>query len=703
MYLSRVLVITAAVMLSHPAMLFAEDLPEIIVTADPLGEIEGHLVQPMTVLSGEELKTHSIRNIGESIANQPGVSVSDFGAGVGRPVIRGLAGSRVSVLENGINTLDLAGISSDHAVPVETAFAKQIEIFRGPASLLFGNGASGGVINVVNDRITKKVPTTPEGEVAVRYATVSDGTTASGSITTGMNDLVLHLDGLFRSADNYAIPGPAEFGGVAEEHGTLENSGVETRNIAVGLSRIGQTGFASFAVSHFQHEYGVPGEHGHEEHGHEEDEHEEDGHEEDEHEEDMHGMLDEHEDEEGGVTIDMQQTRYDFEAALEEPFAGVRRVRTRWAYNDYEHEEIEGNGEVATMFQNNELEGRVELIHTPVGDWNGVFGLQYRNRDFASIGEESFVPQTDLQSVGLFVLEKSDHGRWHLELGARYDRQWSETVTGMTATQDLFSVSGGVTWHYRDGYEAGLALTRSQRGAAIEELYANGPHLASGTYEIGDAGLDKEQFSNVDIYWRKTAGRFTVSANFFYNRIGDFIFLQEQDTNGDGIADRVLADGMLDEDAELLLVAQKQDDADFFGLELETVLRVMDDKRGKLQLRFWSDYVQGERSNNIKLPRITPWRLGVGGSYRRDGWFATLDYTRVQAQNDTAPLETATGSYNMLSVYAGYTLELKGNSMTLFASGNNLFDDEIRRHTSFVKDIAPLPGRAGTIGMRLAF
>ena len=664
---------------------------EVIVTADPLSAVDNHLIQPVQVLTREDLRKRNTSNIGEALANEPGVSSADFGPGAGRPIIRGMGGSRVKILENGISTMDVSTLSADHAVTTEPVFARQIEILRGPATLLYGSGASGGLVNVVNDRILKYVPENLEGELSFDYDTATEGVTGAANINVGTGEFAFHLDAMVRDTDDYDIPGFAEAEPDEPEQGTLENSSVETDSFGIGASYIGERGFIGFAVSQTSSDYGVPGGHHHEEEEGEEEE----------------------EEEEGGVTIDMEQTRYDLEAALNQPVPGLRQIKTRWAYNDYEHDEVEGSGEVGTRFNNEEVEGRVEFIHDTFGNgnWDGVFGIQYRDVDFSAVGEEGFVPPSSLDSIAVFIVEKADFGAWHVELGARYESQDAETNAGVEAEHDSYSLSGGANWEYQDGYKLGISLTHSQRAPNIEELFANGPHLATGTFEIGDPNLDEETSTNIDLYWHKTTGQVTFAANFFYNQVDDFIFLAEQDLNGDGIADRVEEDfdgdpaDILDpdEDEEPLLVQQTQEDADFWGFEFQTVVRMFDDNRGTLDARLWADYVQAERDNNVNLPRITPWRFGAGLDYLRGPWYASLDYTRASEQDDTAPLETTTDGYDMLNVHVAYNFKFADTNMSLFVRGSNLFDEEIRRHTSFVKDLAPLPGRSGTFGIRASF
>jgi len=664
------------------------ELEEVRVSANPLSDVDGHIIQPVHVMNKEELKRRSVQNIGETVSNELGVSSSDFGAGVGRPVIRGLAGARVKVLQDGIGSMDASTTSADHAVTGEPVFAQQIEILRGPATLLYGSGTSGGLVNIVNDRILEYVPEGLEGDVLAQYETVSDGFLGAANLNVGVGNFAFHFDGMLRNRDDYDIPGFSETEPDAgEEAGTQENSAMESEVVTGGLSWVGERGFIGFSVNNLDAEYGIPGAHHHEEEG------------------------DEEEEEEGGVSIEMQQTRYDFKARLDQPINGLRWLRTRWGYNDYEHVEVEPSGEVGTRFDVEELEGRVEAAHDILAGWNGVIGLQYNDREFSAVGEEAFVPPATQDSIALFLVETRDLGDWHLDMGFRYENTDSESSTGASVSRDTISASAGLDWHYAEGYKAGVSFSHSQRSPTIEELFSNGPHLATNAYEIGSTALDEEDSNNIELHWRKTEGRYTFTANLFYNQINDFIFLQEQDLNNDGFADRVEEDFSgdpteildPDEDEEPLLLFHAQQNAEFFGFELEGMVNLFSDQRGSMDLRLWTDYVDAQRDGGVNLPRITPWRLGAGLNYARGPFNLSMEYTHTGDQNDTAPLETGTKGSDMLNIYASYTYEVSGREFTLFARGSNLLNEEVRRHTSFVKDLAPLPGASGVIGIRSSF
>lgn len=679
---------------SHPHdEAHAHSVPEIVITADPLGDVDGHFVAPSQVLDAEALRTRSLRSIGETVANELGINASDFGAAVGRPVIRGLGGARVRVLENGVGSFDLSTISADHAVSSEPIFARQVEILRGPATLLYGSGASGGLVNVVNGRIRDTLPQGVEGGLYSHYDSASDGWLGGIELDAAIGGmLALHADALRRDTDDIDIPGFAEaIPDEDESPGTLENSSAESDNFNVGASLIGERGHLGFSVGYLDNNYGVPGAHGH---------HEEEGEEEDHDEEE----------EEGGTRIDIEQTRYDLAGSYDIERAHIHSVRARWGYNDYQHDEVEGSGEVGTRFSNEEWEGRVEVLLEPLGAWDIALGGQFRDKDFSAVGEEAFVLPAALDSQAGFIFGKGEFGDVHIDLGLRYESQDAVAKQSRTrADHGLLSFSGGGVYSYAPGYEVGMSYARSERAPGIEELFAGGPHLASNTFEIGDAGLDEEVSNNVDVFWRKTEGRYRLNATLFYNHVDDFVYLAANDRNGDGIADRVEDDFLdtgeiVDEDDALLLVNQRQQGAEFWGFELEGFVTVFDDARGQAELRVWTDYVSGSLDDGSEVPRLPPLRFGSSLDYRHGPWYARFAVTRVTDQDNSAPLETETDGYTMVDLDAGYVLTRADiGEVTLFARGTNLADETARRHTSFVKDLAPLPGRSGMVGIRARF
>jgi iron complex outermembrane receptor protein len=686
--------LSARVTAADGAHVHPHDIPEIVVMADPLGDVESHLATPVTVLDAEHLARQSVRSIGEAVANELGVASSDFGAAVSRPVIRGLGGARVRVLEDGLGTMDVSTISADHGVATEPVLADQIEIFRGPAALLYGSGASGGLVNVVNQRIPTTRPERPQGGLYGHYDTAADGWLAAFKVDAAVAPhVVLHADGLERDSDDVDIPGYAEVSPDPDESpGTLENSAADSQSYAVGSSVVGERGFLGFSTAWYANRYGVPGAH---------QDHEEEG---------GAGTPVEAEEEAGGPTIDVEQIRYDVDGELVLDSRWLNSVSTRWGYADYEHDEVEPSGEVATRFSNEEIEGRVELVHAPLGAWDGALGLQYLSRDFSAVGEEAFVPPSDQDSVAVFLFEKADFGPTHVDAGLRYEHQDAEdVVTGLSAEHNLVSIAAGGSYEYLSGHRVGVAATRSQRGPTIEELFANGPHLASNTFEIGDPALGEETSANIDLFWRKSEGRLRYDFTLFYNHIEDFVYLAPSDRNGDGRADRVepdfLATGaIVDENDALLLVDQRQQNADFWGFELAGEVTVLDDARGRVDLRLWSDYVDGELADGDQVPRLPPLRYGFDLNWARGPAYAGFSVQRVTDEDTPAPLETDTDGYTMVNLDVGYTWQVVAMAdLTLFGRATNLADQTARRHVSIVKDLAPLPGIGGIVGLRARF
>lgn len=663
---------------------------EVVVTADPLGSTTAHIVQPVQVLAGDDLERRSTRSIGETVSRVPGVTSQDFGPGVGRPLIRGLGGARVRVLEDGLGSMDVSALSPDHAVATEAIFARQVEIFRGPATLLYGSGASGGLVNSVTRRLLDYVPDGVEGGLYGHYDSVADGWQGAFDLSAGAGAFAMHLDGIKRDTGDYDIPG---FGALRPDagarSGTLENSDSDTEGLTGGLSWVGSRAFVAVSAGTLDNEYGVPGGHAHE------------------HE----GAGEEADDEDGGVRIEQEQIRFDLAAGLDAPLPGIASIRTRWGRNDHEHAEVEASGEIGTLLVNEEWEGRVEVRHLPLHGWDGALGVQYRDRDFTSSGEEAFVPPSTLESVGVFVLEKRDWRAWHFELGARFEHQDTGTATGLNARHDVYSVSGGVHRDLDPRHKLSLALTRAQRAPSIEELYSDGPHAATNTFEIGDPSLGEETSSNVDVALERRARRWSWRIGAFYNRIDDFIFLQSTDLNTDGVADRVEEDFSGDpaevlaagDDDEPLLVRYAAADAELYGFEADSTVNLFDDTRGHLDLRLWADYVRGRLVDGGDLPRIPPLRFGVDLDWWRGPFAVGLEYVRTTRQDDPAALETPTRGYDMLDLHAAYRLASGPLQWTLFVRASNLFDEEARRHVSFLKEQAPLPGRSALIGVRARF
>ena len=637
----------------------ADRLEEIQVKARPIGlQSLEHISQPVTVLRDEALKERQSSTIGETLENIPGVTTNRFSPLASRPVIRGLSGSRVQVLENGLGALDVSTISVDHVVSIDPLRAQQVEIFRGPATLLYGSEASGGLVNVVTNRILEYVPESFRAGAYYSFNSNSAEKVYALQALGGLDKLTFSMDGLKRGANDYEAKG-----------GRINNSFYDVKNYNLGTSFVDEWGFLGVAYGRFASTHGVP-------------------------------FNPEEPDE--LPFIDSEQDRFDVAAQFNGPFGGIEAMSFQGAYNDYEHTEFEAVGEPGTVFKNEQFEGRVELQHAPLGAFAGVIGAQFGRRNVSAVGEEAFLPKTSTGTIALFVLEEADLAdALHFEIGGRYERQKSDPDNAAAVSNSMYSLSSGLRWGFSEALALGLNIGRSQRAPAAEELFSNGPHVATGTFEIGQAGLDIETANSIDLSLGREEGALQWKLNLFANYIEDFIFLQGLDRNNDGQADMVGESVM--EPGEFLLVQYQQEDAVFYGLEAALSLNLHATDNSRLDLNLFGDYVRAKRKNGPNLPRISPARIGAGLDYRHGRFTAGLDLTRSLAQNDNGPLETPTKGNTQLNLNADYRLFEGERSLKVFVKARNLLDEAGQLHTSFIKDRAPLMGRAFIVGFEVGF
>lgn len=700
------------------------DLDALTVRANPLARTAEDLARPVAVLAGERLDEARAGSIGETVSRLPGVQSSFFGAGVGRPIIRGLEGARVQVLSDGLAAGDVSTVSVDHAVSIEPFLATQIEVLKGPASLLYGNGAIGGAVNVVDGRIPEAATSRPlEGRAELRADSVNDERTGMVRLdgTSASGRLVFHIDALHRETGDIDIPGHAESAALRDEHGheghgdghghgdhedhedaygTLPNSFVRTDSGALGLSWVGDRGFIGIGQSLFNTRYGVPGHvHAEDDHGHGHDDH---GH---GHDHDAEGH--------GGVHIVMDQRRTELRGGLDDlgPF---QSLRARVAHTDYTHTEYEGAA-VGTVFDNETVEGRLELAHRPLGGWEGALGLQWSQRDFAAVGAEAFVPDSESRDAGLFWIGERDFGAASLELGLRHDRNAIDVAAEAGPSRDFSTTSLSLAsrWDLSPDVHLSFGLDRAQRSPTAEELYSSGLHVATQSHELGDAALDVETANRAEIGLHWHQGPLRVGASLYHVRYRDFIYL----------ADTGIVDGGLD------VRAWNQADARFTGGEVEAEWTFIDNDSGAWTARVFGDVVRGrldgdgtrtvdvsvphgdhghdyvaELALDGHLPRIAPARLGAELRWAGDHWRAGLGAVRHARQDDVAAHETATPGYTLVHANVAWHMDTaKGNALELFLNGSNLLDEEARVHTSFLKDLAPQAGRGVSAGVRILF
>ena len=644
----------------------ARELDAVVVEADPLKGAYGDLIQPASVLRGPQLEQRKAATLGETLSREPGVQSSFFGAAVARPVIRGQDGARVQVLSEGLASMDASTVSVDHATTIEPFLADQIEVLRGPATLLYGAGAVGGVVNVVDGRIAEEAAAAPiSGRAQFGGDSVANSRFGMARIEAGNERFVLRADAFHRDNEDYEIPGRAEVDADEDApEGIVENSSLRNHGGAIGASWIGESGFVGMAVSSYRSNYGIPG-HAHEHHD--------------------ESALKEGE-EEAPVRLDMDQTRIDLKAGLSTASRAAENIRVRLGSNRYEHVELEGD-EVGTRFANDELTGRIDVVHTEIAGWRGAYGLSFSERDFEAVGAEAFVPPSDTSQLGLFLVENREIGAWNLELGARYDSQQIDTRPGDSADHAGFSLSAGASHAITETLSLTLGLDRAVRLPTAEELYSDGPHAATASYEIGDAALDEEVANQADIGLRWRSERFTGSVNLFHTRFDDFIYLVDT--------------GAIEDD---LPVRQwTQADARFSGFEAEGVWHMGETRYGHFDLRGYGDRVRASLDAGGDLPRIPQSRLGGELRWHSGPWLASVGGVHYFEQDRVTALETETGSFTLWDANLGYSFSAGAASFELYLKGENLGDAEARVHTSVLKDRAPLPGRNVAAGVRVYF
>ena len=662
-------------------------LDKVTVEATPFKRDADELVQPVDVLSGKELERKRKATLGELLEGELGVSTSDFGPGVGRPIIRGQGGPRVLVLDNGLSTMDAASVSNDHAVTLDPQHATQVEIIKGPATLIYGSSASAGVVNVVDERLPERVTPGVGGSAGFTYGDNANERNAHVDVDYGVGQTQFHADFANRDTGRFEIPGNSARDGSGEQ-GKIPNSAVESTSGDVSVTRVGERGFIGASVSLFETKYGIPAEE--------------------------------------QAFIDMAQVRFDVKGKLLNPLPGFEALRLRLGVNDYQHTEFEAPGVAGTKFKNDEQELRLEAQHKSIGLFHGVVGLQVTNRDFEAVGDEAFIPPVNTRQIGLFAVEELRYSWGRLEGGVRIEtvEHDPETQTGLPSRDETpISLSAGVLFELSPEYHLRLSLARSERAPTAEEFFAFGPHLATATFERGDLSVGKETVNSIEIGIDKHKGRFTFSANAYYQATDDYINLANVDCNADagdaatcnpdGAADFVTPEGTFVADPEateaageaaLQLADYQQADASFTGVEAEAKYKFLTTGPLKLTGRVFGDLVRAALQDGGDLPRITPPRVGFGFELSQAKTQFNLDYTRVQRQDHISALETETAGYSLLSADLSQGFAVGSESeATVFLRGRNLLDEEARRHTSFLKEVYPIAGRSVFVGLNLKF
>lgn len=665
----------------------------IIVTGTSIETASGETLQSVEVLTIDELIRGFDGSLGASLAKLPGVSTTSFGPAVGRPIIRGLGGDRVRVLNNGVGLVDASQVSVDHASTTEVLDAEQVDILRGPAAIAYGGGAIGGVVNVVDGRIpTRPVDGPVDGQAYAGYTSVDEGYQLAGRARTGVGPLLLQLEASRREADDFDIPGFAESAilRAMEEHeheeeheededhdheeeqeayGTVPNSGYTFETFGGGAALVGEWGYFGLSVRDYDAEYGLPGhDHAHE---HEEGEEEEE---------------EEHDHEEGDARIVMEQTRYDARGEIALHVGPFDHLDISAGFADYEHAELEPSGEIGTLFTNEGWEARAALVNGERGDrWSGSLGVQALATDFAAEGEEAFVPPVKTEDMGVFVAQRLDLGGYGFEGGLRFETRDLTPTARPSRSFDTTGAALGVFVRPMQGSFLSASLTRTERAPNDAELYSDGLHAATESYEIGNPDLGEETGLAFDVTYRLTRNDWVLEASAFASQFSDFIYLAPTD----------------EEIEETPVFRYLQDDATLAGWELYFEKTIATVGAWDLIGDGAIEYVRGETDNFGDLPRMPPFSGVFGVNLERALLDLRAEVEYVAEQDAVAAFELPTDSYAFVNLLA--SAQPFGEATRLVVEVRNLADNEGRLHTSQLKDVIPLPGRSFRLGLHTTF
>jgi len=665
---------------------------------DVTGALESptSILTPTKILQSNELQDKLGTTLGATIGNELGVSQTGYGLGASRPVMRGLEGARVQILQNGLSVGDVSAISADHAVASPVANARQIEILRGAAALLYGSGSSGGLVNIVNDRILTTLPGKATGAVNTSYDTVSNGRAASGVIEGSVGSVAVHVDTAINNNQNYRIPGNSTQGGPNQVWGVpppenpgepftnytgkLPNSFNNQNNLGVGASYIGKSGYTGISVERLNNNYGIPTP-------------------------------------EGGM-IAQSQNRYDFQHQTRDPFAGFSSIKFSAANSNYNHTEFgisedTGAYQAAALWKNIANEFRLELSHKQFMGWKGTFGAQVTRSSVEATeietGSYAILPSTKTNSNALFWIEEGRWGALQGNLGLRYDsvKQNPNTATKYETPDfadptsppqepsissknfNLLSYSAGGLWNFANGYGTGLSYTVSQRAPSAQELYSYGIHESTATFAVGNSNLSKETSHNLELNLQKTVGKMRGKVNVYLNKFSNYIYGYYT--------------GQTEDEEGFSVVQAQQAAATIKGAEGELTYNWGNVGSGA---RLFADASQGSFDAGGNLPLQPAPRVGVQVAHQKNGWLANASYTYSFQQNRLADWEVGpTPSYNLLNAGLSYTEKVNKVSWTGYMMLRNILNDDIRYATTpmAVRLYAPQPGRSLMVGVRANF
>ncbi|MDP1028162.1 TonB-dependent receptor [Sphingomonas sp. KR1UV-12] len=679
---------TAAQAQDRAAPAPAAQPPEIIVTGI-IDQTEQDVLQGTSVLSGEQLARDLRPTIGETLARLPGVSATSFGPSASRPILRGFQGERIRVLTDGIGSIDVSNTSVDHAVIIDPLLAERVEVLRGPSALLFGSSAVGGVVNVIDTRIPRRMPANGyRFDAIANYGSAANerSGSAAGDVAVGQH-LVLHADGSYLKTDDLKIGGyalspaqraaalsqvglpqntdePIDFAASAAIRDRLPNSASETWTAGVGATIITEGGQLGISYGHYDSLYGVPVRY-----------------------------ATEVGQEQEAPRLSVVQNRYDLRGEVDVGGPVIDSIRIRLGHADYRHFELEEDGSVGTAFYNNGTEGRFEILQANRGGWKGASGVQYLNRQFDVVGDEAFLPANETNQTGLFTLQQYDAGAFKLAGGARYE--WSSLAARPLPGQSqffagqrdfgAFSASLGASYALTDAIRIGLNGSRTERAPSGEELFANGPHAGTQAYELGNANFGLEKSWGLEATFHAHSDRFDFDASAYYNWFSNYI---SENQVASSVCEARAAGAV-----ELPCFQYQQADARYYGVEADLTAHLFTLGTTRLNADLLGDYVRATIVDQGPVPRIPPMRVLGGLEAQNDAFTARAEVEHLFEQDRITAFETPTRDYTVVNASVSLKPFGRDSKTSLLLSANNIFDVNVRRHASFLKDFAPLAGR----------
>lgn len=644
------------------------------------------LLAATTNIAGDTLVAEARGQIGEILNSLPGVSSTSFSPGASRPILRGFGGDRVSVLTDGIGSLDASNVSVDHAVVFDALTVDHIDVFHGPSILLFGGNAIGGAVNAIDKRIPRRVPDAITATAIASYGTAADERAASGAVDVPLGDrFVAHIDGAWRKSEDLRVGGAvyspqlradmlgyaaqlraggdslgaSEVEAEAGRSGRVPNSAARTTSLGAGLAFIDAGGSLGLSYQRFDTVYGVP----------------------------SRPATSDEQEAEGGVSIDLVQDRFDLRGEL--VLGGLfDRLQVRGAYADYRHAENEGDA-VGTVFEGNGIEARADLVQADRGGWRGRSGVQYLWRSLTVTGAEAIVPDYEIERVGVFTLQSLDlGGGFKIDGSGRYDSSRLRSLgAGYTRSFDLWSGAAGASWQADGGLGIGANFVHGERAPSPEELLSDGVHVATQSYEVGNGALGVERSNGVEAYVRYQSPALDISLTGYRTQFANYI--------------APLATGAVEEGQPVYEYTGV--DAIFTGFEAQASADVLAWSGGRLKLDAAADYTRARIKSLGPVPHIPAMRV-------RGGSEVVLGHLRLRgelewnaAQNRVGAYENRTRSFTLVNLGADWHPMGEDGPITLMLAADNLLDVVGRRSASFTRDFVPIAGRDVRVTVKFAY